>query len=307
MMNQAAFSDVYLDLGRIGELRSAAARESPEALEAVAKQFEGIFLKMVLKSMREASFGDPLFDTESSGLYRDLYDHQLALELSKGRGLGIADMLVRQLRGFLPGAAEDAAEGDKAPLSDAEALQRNPALLAVRPAPGGEVHEPEFSSKESFLQTLGGLATRTAKALGVDPLLMLAQSALETGWGQHILRRPDGTSSHNLFGIKAGGRWDGDRVSAGTLEYADGVAARQRAQFRSYGSFEESFQDYVALLQGSPRYAEALSRAADPEAFMNGLQQAGYATDPRYAEKVLRIWREELSGAVKFAGALAVK
>ncbi len=301
MMNQAAFSDVYLDLGRMGELRAAAAQKSPEALEAVAKQFEGMFLKMVLKSMRDASLGDPLFDTESSGLYRDLYDHQLALELGKGRGLGIADMLVQQLKGFLPEGAGGSSEDRTGSAGEIQALERNAALLAPRPARSGEVYEPEFSSKGSFLETLGNLATRAAEALGVDPLLMLAQSALETGWGRHILRGPDGESSHNLFGIKAGGRWHGESVPVGTLEYVDGLPAHRQALFRAYGSFEESFQDYVALLKGSPRYADALSRADNPEAFMWGLQQAGYATDPRYAEKVLRIWREELDGAVKFA------
>ena len=163
------------------------------------------------------------------------------------------------------------------------------------------MHEPEFTSKGSFLDTLGQLATRAAEALGVDPLLMLAQSALETGWGRHILRGSDGDSSHNLFGIKAGERWNGGSVQVGTLEYVDGIPARRQALFRAYGSFEESFQDYVALLKSSPRYAEALSKADDPEAFMRGLQQAGYATDPRYTEKVLRIWREELDGGVKFA------
>ena len=131
MLNQAAFSDIYLDLGRMGELRAAAARESPEALEAVAKQFEGIFLKMVLKSMRDAGFGDPLFDNQSTTLYRDLYDHQLALELSKGRGLGIAEMLVQQLRDFGPGAGEDGSREERTSSPEPQSLRRNPALRAV--------------------------------------------------------------------------------------------------------------------------------------------------------------------------------
>ena len=301
MMNHAAFSDVYLDLGRMGELRAAAAQDSPEALEEVARQFEGIFVKMVLKSMRDASFGDPLFDTQSAGLYRDLYDHQLAIELSKGRGLGIAEMMVRQLRDFLPAAGEESTDDAQVTAPQAQPLRRNPALPAAVPTEIEGVHEPAFSSKQSFLNTLGELAEQAAGLLGADPPLLLAQSALETGWGAHVPRAENGMSSHNVFGIEAGKSWDGDSVAVGTLEYADGVPARRKALFRSYGSYEESFRDYVALLQGSPRYAAALSTAENPEAFMNRLQEAGYATDPQYAEKVLRIWREELDGAVKFA------
>ncbi len=301
MMNQVAFSDVYLDLSRMGELRAAAAKDSPEALEAVAKQFEGIFVKMVLKSMRDASFGDPLFDTQSAGLYRDLYDHQLAIELSRGRGLGIAEMMVRQLRDFLPAAGKESMDDAQVAVPQAQSLRRNPVLAAAMPTETEGVHEPAFSSKGSFLNTLGELAERAAGMLGADPLLLLAQSALETGWGTYVPRAENGMNSHNLFGIKANKGWDGDSVSVGTLEYADGVPARRKALFRSYGSYEESFRDYVALLQGSPRYAAALSTAENPEAFMNRLQEAGYATDPQYAEKVLRIWREEMDGAVKFA------
>ncbi len=299
MMNQAAFSDLYFNFAQLGELRGAAAQATPEALDAVAKQFEGIFVKMMLKSMRDASFGDPLFDTQATELYRDLYDHQLSLELTKDRGLGIAEMLVQQLKAFVPGVAAQVVDDESTLPADADALQRSPALDAVSPAASAETDGPAFSSKESFLDTLLPLAKRAAKALGAEPLLMLAQAALETGWGRAVIRGLDGQSSHNLFGIKAGEDWRGDSVPVGTLEYKDGVAARQQALFRAYESFEQSFSDYVALVRGSPRYADALSKAADPEAFIQALHEAGYATDPNYAEKVLRIWREEMDGATR--------
>ncbi len=297
MMNQAAFSDVYLNLAHLGELRAAAAQQSPEALDGVARQFEGIFVKMMLKSMREASFGDPLFDTEATGLYRDLYDHQLSLELTKGRGLGIAEMLVQQLKEFVPGTSAELSTNEPASAADMQRLERNPALPAVAPVKPTATHGPEFVSKKSFLDTLLPLAKRAAKALGAEPVIMLAQAALETGWGRSIIRGLNGQSSHNLFGIKATKDWQGESVPVGTLEYEDGVATRRQALFRAYESFEQSFSDYVALLRGSPRYAGALAEVADPEAFMRALQQAGYATDPQYAEKVLRIWREDMGGA----------
>jgi flagellar protein FlgJ len=141
----------------------------------------------------------------------------------------------------------------------------------------------------------------------VDPDLLLSQAALETGWGRSIMRHPDGQSTHNLFGIKADPSWEGDRVVQSTLEYIGGRLVRTRAAFRAYGSFAESFEDYASFLKGQPRYARALEHAGDPGAFMRGLQEAGYATDPSYAEKVLRIWTDRLPGRLKLSAAAPLK
>jgi flagellar protein FlgJ len=302
MLSEAAFSDVYLDFQEFSRLRSAAREQSPQALEGVARQFQAVFLKMMLKSMRDASFGDPLFDSQATGFYRDLFDQQMTLELSKTQGLGLAELMVRQLRGPTPEVAADEASALRMP------ERRLPfARFATSPSPSAssEVETcpqtPAFETRQDFIDTLRPYAREAAERLGVAPGLLLAQAALETGWGRSVFRRADGGSSHNLFGIKADGRWSGDRVTVSTLEYADGLPVRQRTQFRAYPSFAASFDDYANLLQGSSRYADALTKTAEPEGFMQALQAAGYATDPAYARKVIRIWRKEMADAVKIA------
>ncbi|WP_428035652.1 flagellar assembly peptidoglycan hydrolase FlgJ [Amphritea sp.] len=147
-----------------------------------------------------------------------------------------------------------------------------------------------FDTPEQFVETLLPLAESVAAELGVDPKVLLAQSALETGWGRYLVQRPEGGSSYNLFNIKADSRWSGDKAQVGTVEFRDGVAQKERAAFRVYDSYEQSFRDYAAFLQNSPRYQQALEQAGDPYRYLSGLQQAGYATDPEYAEKISRIF-----------------
>lgn len=281
-----ASAAVYTDFQGLSALKLDARKESPEALRAAAKQFEALFLQMMLKSMREASEGDPLFDGDHSDLYRDMYDKQLSLEMSE-RGVGLADQLVRQLqqqageqvapmqlvspvRPTLPSAPNVATAADsvRVPAVDADKISASP---------------------KDFVAQLMPLAEKAAARIGVAPEALLAQAALETGWGKSVIRRHDGGSSHNLFNIKADGRWDGERVGKNTLEYRNGVAAKEQAQFRAYGSFAESFDDYVNFLQANPRYDEALRQTDNPKAFARALQDAGYATDPAYASKIEQI------------------
>lgn len=304
MFPEAAISQNYLDFQGLSKLRAAAREDSPEALEAVAKQFEGLFLKMMLKSMRDASFGDPLFDSEATGFYRDLLDHQLSLALTKGQGLGFADMIIEQLRGHVasPEPKPDDDDGDRAlRIRRAPHLGLPPVQAETTEGPPSVAPAPGFDSKQGFIDALRPHAERAGRALGVQPGLLLAQAALETGWGRSVIRHPDGASSHNLFGIKANAGWAGARVSVGTVEFEDGLAVRRRAEFRAYDSFAESFDDYVGFLRAGTRYAKALQKVADPSAFVEALQAAGYATDPAYAEKILRIWREDLAGSVQIA------
>ena len=296
MLSEAPYADVYLGFQDLSRLRAAAHEQSPEALEGAARQFEAVFLKMMLKSMREAGFGDPLFDNETTGFYRDLFDHQLALNLSQGQGIGLADLLVQQLRGLVT----DERVGDGSQLHSLPARLPGTATADGR-ASGNGTHSPSFESKAEFVRILRPYAQQAARRLGVPAELLLAQAALETGWGHAVIRKSDGESSHNLFGIKADGLWSGERVTVSTLEYRDGLPVRQQAQFRAYPSFADSFSDYVDLLKRSGRYADALTQAGDPEAFMVALQRAGYATDPAYARKVVRIWRQEMAEAVKTA------
>jgi len=147
-----------------------------------------------------------------------------------------------------------------------------------------------FDSPEQFVEQLMPLAEKAAQALGVDPRVLVAQAALETGWGRSIIRDGDGGSSHNLFNIKADSRWSGDRVAVQTLEYRDGLPQPERAEFRAYASLEQSLDDYVSFIQNNPRYESALKQVENPVAYLQALQRAGYATDPEYADKIERIF-----------------
>jgi flagellar protein FlgJ len=253
-----------LDFKQFAGMRRAADANDPAALREVARQFESIFTKMMLESMRSASFGDPLFGSDQTEMYQDMMDDQMAVQLSSGRGIGLADMLIRQL-----------SHGGQAGGSSPPAVDGQPAGLPVTDA-----------QRRQFIEDMLPHAREAARKLGVDERSVIAQAALETGWGTS---RPADASgdSHNYFGIKAGSGWRGERVSSNTTEFTDGVAATERAQFRAYGSVAENVGDYVRLL--SSRYAGALNTGSDTQAFASALQRGGYATDPRYADKLVSV------------------
>jgi len=276
-------SDAYFDLQDLASLRARARRDDPEALRAAARQFESLFIRMMLKSMREASLGDPLMEGEGSAFYRDLFDQQLALDMARQGGLGLADALVRQLTRARQAPA-DRLGGHALPARRSETAAAPPQVDEEA------VHRGD---PRAFVDQLMPLARRAAGRLGVAPEVLVAQAALETGWGRYVIRDERGRSSHNLFNIKAGGGWDGPTVRKRTLEYADGVARMERAAFRAYPDFAASFQDYVEFIAGRPRYREALAQAGDPAGYLRALAQAGYATDPRYADKILAILERE--------------
>ncbi len=287
--------DVYTDLQGLSRLRDLTRQDSAKALDTVARQFEALFLQMVLKAGRDSSFGDPLFGGQQMDFYRDMHDQQLSVELARGGGMGIARMLVEQLGG-------DAARDRGARAAEPFPVPERPALDAVVPPPArteasGGADPVRFDSPEEFVQALWPHASRAAAELGVTPGVLLAQAALETGWGKKVIQRAPGVSSYNLFNIKADRRWDGEKAGVSTLEYIDGSMVRQRAAFRVYGSYAESFSDYVQFLRSNPRYAEALQMAGDDDAFVKSLQRAGYATDPRYADKILGIANGQLLAA----------
>jgi len=269
MSSALSTAAVYTDLQGLASLRKQAREESPAALKAVARQFEAIFMQMMLKSMRDASPEKGLFDSDQGKFYQEMFDKQMALSLSSRQGVGLADVLVRQLSS----QASPAATVDKS-----------------LPVGGGQSsdHAP-FVSPEDFVRRLKGPAQEAATQAGIPAEALLAQAALESGWGRHTPQLPDGGSSHNLFGIKADARWQGPRVATTTIEYRQGVAVKAQASFRAYPSFAESFADYAHFLQQSPRYATALQQGDRPDAYLQALQQAGYATDPAYADKISAI------------------
>lgn len=312
-MNPAIIqTDVYTDIQGLSKLRAQARDNSEETLREVAGQFEALFIQMMLKSMRDANLGEGLLDSQHSRTYQSMYDKQIAIDLSKQQGLGLADMMVRQLSRSAEFESADSAA--VAPLSSA-----HPGLLKTSQQGipmGGKVDAAEGGregplgpasldwkpdSPETFVKELWPHAQRAARELGTRPELLLAQAALETGWGQHMIRGTDGSNSFNLFGIKADARWQGERAVTETIEFENGLMRKQRASFRAYASLADSFTDYADFLRTNPRYREALNRAADAPAFARALAEAGYATDPDYSGKINRIMdgerlRDALSG-----------
>ncbi len=278
-------------------------RADRSRLEHAAQQLEAQFAQMLVKSMRSASFGDPLMGDNST--YRDMYDQQLSRELAKGRGLGLAPMIVQQLErstgatgntgvvtpegGFPLDPATSGMSLSLTPSSDGVSMPgvAAPALPRVEtPAADCDPNAKlDCSSPEAFVRSVWPHAQRTAQELGVSPKALVAQAALETGWGRRLANREGGATSHNLFGIKAGSRWGGDRVNATTHEYVGGTRVSERADFRAYGSVGASFDDYARLLN-NPRYAQARAAGNDTRQFAQALQSAGYATDPAYAAKI---------------------
>lgn len=287
------------DISNLDKLRQQAVNDKDggeqKALAAAARQFESIFTSMLFKSMREANSGfeSDLVNSQNQLFYRQMLDEQMASELSSSGSLGLADMIVAQL------SAGKGVDKNELAMRDAaiEAPQRMPINrnrareIEQRLIESGElsrVEKTSFDSPQSFISAMRPYAERAAQALGVEPSLLLAQAALETGWGQKVVKNARG-SSNNLFNIKADRSWDGDKVTTQTLEFHDNTPVKETAAFRSYDSFAESFNDYVAFLNQNPRYQTALQHNGDSERFIRGIHQAGYATDPNYADKVLRV------------------
>jgi flagellar protein FlgJ len=236
---------------------------------------------MLLKSMRAAnkSFGNSMFESEETEFYQDMFDDQMAVHLAQGKGLGLADMLVRQLQQ----TPETVSELGTVPNSRSAA-------------------EPIAASKAEFIQQMLPHAEAAARDLGVDPHALLAQAALETGWGKSVPCNAAGECSFNLFGIKAGSQWSGAAVNVPTLEFEEGVAVRKVERFRAYGSPADSFRDYARLIGGSARYENAVGTGDNVAAFASALQKGGYATDPNYARKLVAV-ANELRGLTKAEGA----
>jgi peptidoglycan hydrolase FlgJ len=282
-----------LDAKGLGELRQSAKQNSPEALKAAAKQFEALFMNMMLKSMRQATPQDGVFDSEQSRMYTSMLDQQLSQTLAS-RGVGLADVLIRQLSSTIERQTLDTKEGQGlAPgnLSNAPVNQKKVSDLPAKGA--ASLSLP--AHVQAFQARLASHAEEASRATGVPAKFMLGQAALESGWGKKEIVAADGTPSHNLFGIKATGGWKGKVVEAATTEYVKGVAHKKIEKFRAYDSYADAFRDYGNLLRNNPRYQNVMASANDLTAFAQGLQRAGYATDPKYAEKLTRLIKQSLT------------
>ncbi|MDC0611931.1 flagellar assembly peptidoglycan hydrolase FlgJ [Vibrio sp.] len=290
------------DLSQLDRLRQAAVNgdksSEKHALESAAKQFESIFTNMLFKSMRDANseFKSDLFDSQTEDFYRKMLDEQRASELSKSGSLGLADMIVKQLSAGIQGTDSASVIGDDglqkalARIRQAKEAAANPSNMIPAEASSTirQSSDASFNGPQDFVNKLKPYADRAAKALGVDPSLLLAQAALETGWGDNVIKNSLG-SSNNLFNIKADKSWAGNKVATQTLEYEGATPVLEQASFRAYNNFQDSFNDYVRFLNSNPRYANALHNSKDSNDFIRGIHDAGYATDPDYADKVLRV------------------
>jgi peptidoglycan hydrolase FlgJ len=289
----AADANTYTDLNALQALKNSP--NSPATIKAVSEQVEAMFLQMMLKSMRDAS--DEISGSETSNetsMYQDMFDKQVALTLSKRQDLGIARLFERQLG------------GGKSPLAPAAGPMPLPRTTG-NVAPAGDRNGPSAGAEEgaslyehaaAFVQEVLPTIQRAAAAIGVNPLGLLAQAALETGWGRRMPRNADGSSSLNLFGVKAGGEWSGARAVADTVEVSGGVATQRRTAFRAYGSIEESVNDFAGLLASSPRYRETVAAGGSAQAYIQSIAQSGYATDPDYGNKLNQVLN---SGALRAA------
>ncbi|MGB5954357.1 flagellar assembly peptidoglycan hydrolase FlgJ [Pseudomonas sp.] len=363
LVSGSADSGAYTDLNRLSSLKHGD-RDSDANVRKVAQEFESLFISEMLKASRKASdvlADDNPMNTETVKQYRDMYDQQLAVSMSReGGGIGLQDVLVRQLsknkstppntspfprmEGSAPAlwgnkvaepvhaTAASATRNDVAALNSRRlalpskltdrllagivpsAATTNSAAVPARDGQqvakafavpdnglrilGRAVAQPPlapkkaFADSDEFVATMLPMAEQAAKRIGIDPRYLVAQAALETGWGKSVMRNSDGSSSHNLFGIKATGSWQGEQARAITSEFRDGQFVKETAAFRSYDSYQDSFHDLVSLLQSNSRYQDAVKAADKPEQFVRELQKAGYATDPNYASKISQIARQ---------------
>jgi flagellar protein FlgJ len=291
----ATQQSIFTDLSSLDSIRQKGREQNTEAaLRDIATQFESMLVRMMLKSMRDANavFGkDSMMNSNETQFYQNMYDDQLTLSLSEGGGIGLADVMVRQLldRSNIEPSSERAAPAEIARYHGSENSSQ---MAAVANITAPELSVSFDGSVEGFVKQLYPMAEKAAQQLGIEPSVLLAQAALETGWGEKITSDKGGKSSLNLFNIKADQRWQGEQATVSTLEYRDGVAVREQASFRAYSSLQQSFDDYVDFVIGSGRYQQALN-VGDGQQYIDALHQGGYATDPYYAGKVMRIANSE--------------
>lgn len=307
MIPDTAIPSVF-DAQALAKLKSSLRKDDPQAVRATARQFEAVFLQMMLKSMRAASPQSGPFDSDQTRFYQELLDAQLAQVMAAKGGTGLAAVIERQLTRSDAPVSPTGEEGfpltpprqglpfkepqQGIPLPNADKPQ--PALplegSPVRPnlSPAREGAASAVSPALTFVSGVWPHAAAASQATGVPARFLIGHAALESGWGKSEPRFPDGRPSYNLFGIKAGSSWPGATVEATTTEYVNGVAEKRIERFRAYGSYAEAFRDYAQLLGQTPRYAGVLG-SRDAASFAQGLQRAGYATDPAYANKLERV------------------
>jgi flagellar protein FlgJ len=280
------------DSQSLGNLKMEAGKTTPAAIQETAKQFESMFMRELIKSMREASAATKsgMLDNAGSDLGTDLLDQQFAVQMS-GQPGGLSDLIAQQLTRQMGAPPTDKAATDSSALTPVEspATLQLSAQLPRPPSTGnGKTPRPPTESQVNFVRQHSDIASKVEKASGIPASFMLGQAGHETGWGQHQIKVKGGAPSFNLFGIKAGAGWTGKVAEVTTTEYVGGSPQKRVARFRAYDSYEDSFKDYSKMISESPRYEKVRQNTGSAMAFASGLQKAGYATDPEYAAKLSR-------------------
>lgn len=299
---------VAFDANSLNNLKQAAKENSPEAIKGVAKQFEAIFMNMMLKSMRDASPQDNPFDNEQSRTFTSMLDQQLSSNLAS-KGLGLADVLAKQLSrsGYANNSTlQQAVSDDKPsaetinplspntfntpfPASNTKSFKQNSGSAVEPTYNKSQTLKPVSDNSTEFQSRMAQHAEEASRATGVPAHLMIGQAALESGWGKREIKGVDGTPSNNLFGIKATGNWDGKIVEATTTEYINGVKQKRIEKFRAYDSYADSFKDFANMMRNNPRYENVMANLQNTNDYAQAMQKAGYATDPNYAAKLTSV------------------
>ena len=309
--SQAAASNALAaDARSLNALKFAAGENSPQAAKETAKQLESLFMREMIKSMREATMKSGLLDSAQGNLSTDMLDQQLSVAMS-GQPGGLSDAITRQLaRTMGSEAAEDAEISVPSTLSMSRIAWRSTAGSAngttgawsgsrSSAAQSVNAYAPAPKGRDNFVAHHGDAAARVAQESGIPAAFMLGQAGHETGWGKSEIKNANGSNAHNLFGIKAGKGWTGKVAEVTTTEYIDGVARKVTAKFRAYDSYEESFRDYARLITSNPRYEKAMGKTDSALAYATELQKAGYATDPEYASKLSRAIQSAVQSAAR--------
>jgi flagellar protein FlgJ len=308
-------TDIYTDLNGLQNLKASARKNAKNALPEVARQFEAVMISMMIKNLRKTGMEDPIFKSQAMDSYRDMYDQQLGMELSKGQGIGFAKTIVEQMQYQ---ASQQSPEQEsktteeqvdsfilpvRRRFADPYAVKQTPEATQTPPANSAI----NFSSPEEFVSTLWPMAEKAAQQLGVSTEVIISQAALETGWGKYVIS-DDKKSSFNLFNIKADKNWSGDKIEKVSDEFIRGTEknmkrVQQKSDFRAYASYEQSFADYVSFIKNNSRYSSfsnknstelnKMEQSLHDKSYVKGIHDAGYATDPNYAEKILRVLNSE--------------
>lgn len=303
MTEQIAYNTrIYTDIQGLSQLKYD--KNHSAVKKEVAQQFEAILMQMVLHSMRDASkiFSSDLFGSNQMEMYQEMFDKQLSLMMSNSN-LGLASIIEKNIDRLAPEQLETEKEGPTA--MQQPSLVNNiitPHMKTPDYSVDAKEHQQQektdsvektnFSSPEDFIKKLWTSAKTAAKLIGTSPEILLAQAALETNWGKSILQ-DKGISSHNLFNIKADAGWKDKITQKLTLEQRNGILVKEKAEFKNYRSYLDSFMDYTKLLKNNLRYQEALDKGHDPIKFVHALQSAGYATDENYAQKIVKVFTSQ--------------